>query len=980
MSPTVSLLLVCAVQAGGDASTPRSIRLFDRMEQASVERTRPLPPAEAADATPEDDGVRHELAFEAGFSQRIWFGRRAGRELRWEGDASPLVAVTAEGGVSGGALRIGPGIAEDRSCAALLFKALPLTRYVVRGRVRFDHHPAADEASAREVVQVVEHEGDVDDPTRDPWGGSVLEVHRASRLRDASGWDRFEIEIPLTYGVAGSLELRLLHRSGGSLETATWFDDVAIEERRMSEAQTWLLFTARHRPQDGQAGTTPWRLRVDLPTADQIKLETRDALLLPPPRRLSIPVTVAPAASQPRLRFAYGMLPEAFGVPGDGARITVGFAQDGGAPVELARCDFDPKNDAAQRCWLAAQVDLAPVAGQSGAITFESSDLGEPDPYDAVVLATPRIESCAEPESRWNVLVMASDTLRADRLSAFGYARPTSPNLERLAREGVRFSCTRSQAPWTLPSFSSILTSMYPSEHGAGRGGHDEWTPLAPGATTLAHLLAAAGWETAGITANHLISPEYGLDQGFESYSIPGDLEWRKLGMESVELDAPLVVRFLEEHRATPFFLFWHMMDPHLPYTTKAQFREEFAAAGYSGRFQGDPPVVPFQVLDPRPGRRWFTQEGPPKPPPLTDADRKFVSDYYDAEIGEIDAAIGTVLDALRRTGLWERTIVAMVADHGEGLGEHGHYHHGYTLFEDQVRIPLIVRVPGRAAGAVRDEPTASIDLAPTILGALGIAAPPSFRGRDLLAATGSGGGRGDAAAEPRRAEIPVFLEYPSYDSSAEKGVILGDFKYLHDPWFHTEALYDTRSDPLETKDVRAARPDLVKRGRALLDEFRWERLQQGRFHLRVAGRAGAKVTIEVTTDDLFDANFAARPLIDEHDFALDFDRQHLVLSTTMASDRLELVCWCRGENLTFTVSFDGEPIDHGIRLGQDADPRSSPLSIARDAVPSVAGATLAAPSPLQALLWMEPGTGDVAPIVPTPQEAEMLRALGYAR
>ena len=134
------------------------------------------------------------------------------------------------------------------------------------------------------------------------------------------------------------------------------------------------------------------------------------------------------------------------------------------------------------------RLDLARVAGQHGTLTFATSDPGDADAFDGVVLATPRVEPAHEPAPGWNVLLIASDTLRADRLSAFGYGRPTTPRLEQLAHDGIRFMQARSQAPWTLPSFSSILTSLYPSQHGAGRGGHDEWTPLEPGEIGRAHV------------------------------------------------------------------------------------------------------------------------------------------------------------------------------------------------------------------------------------------------------------------------------------------------------------------------------------------------------------------------------------------------------------------------------------------------------------------------------------------------------------
>ncbi|MBM4014001.1 MAG: hypothetical protein FJ293_03425 [Planctomycetes bacterium] len=945
--------------AAATAPAPRRLRLFDHLVDADAAALPAGTAAAAATALP--------LGFEPDFARKAWVARRVGRDTRFEADPWSVAALTRDGGVAGGALRLGPQLSEDGSFLCFVVAAKPLTRYVLRGRVRLAGHPAPDEASAREVVRVLEHAGAIADPTLfERFAPSLIATHRATRQREPGDWDRFEVELPLTDSRTGSLEVRLVHRSGGSAEATTWFDELHLSEQVQDEPQIVAQLVGGLRATDRDAARTPWRLRVTLDDDGAVKETTRDSALLLPGRHLEFDVALPEAATAPQLRFSYAMVPACFSAAGDGARIDVSFTPAGGTALPLGAFEFDPKNDPTQRCWLHARVDLAPAAGRRGRLAFSCSDVGEPDALDLVVVANPRVEPHAEAPVGVNVLVIAVDTLRADRLSAFGYDRATTPNVERLASGGVLFTQARSQAPWTLPSFSSILTSQYPSQHGAGRGGHDEWTPLEPGIATLADALARAGYETVGITANHLISPEYGLDQGFESYAVPGAVAWQRLGLESVELDAPLVTQFIEQHTTTPFFLFWHMMDPHLPYTTDAALRKEFTDPDYDGRFGGRNREVPFQVLDPRPGRRWFTHEGPPKPPPLSVADQHFVSDYYDAEVAEIDQAIGKVIDALQRTGMWERTIVALVADHGEGLGDHGHYHHGYTLFDDQVHIPLLVRVPGRGEGTTRAEPVASIDLAPTLLAAVGLPAPESFSGCDLLAAEGRG-------------ERPVFLEYPSYDSSAEKGVLQGRFKYLHDPWFHTEALYDIVADPAEKHDVKAAHPEVVARARAQLDAFRWEHLQRGRFHLRVQGRAGAKLRIAIATDDLFDANFAARPAPDERDFSLDLARRQLVLETTMTSERLELVCWCRGGKIDLAVTLDGEALERGVRVGTAADPQPLPLRLRRADLAPLAGATLAPPKPGEALFWLELGAGNAAPVVPSPEELEVLRALGYA-
>ncbi len=957
--PTLAIASVYfGVVAMHAQEAPRRIRLFDRLIDES--------PAIAPAAEP-STATSLALGFEPDFARPAWLARRIGRDARFEAGAWSLATLTAESGVTGGALRLGPNLQEDGSFLSFLLDAKPLTRYVLRGRVRLVGHPAPDEASSREVARLLEHLGTFADPSRFArFAPTLIETHRATRQRDPGDWDRFEIEIPLTNASTGKLEIRLLHRSGGSTEASTWFDDLVLSEQPLADADVLADMVAGLRATDRDAASTPWRLRVTLPDDGGVKETTRDAALLLPGRRLEFELALPEVAAAPQLRFSYAMLPGCFAIPGDGARIDALFTPSDGPAIALGSFQFDPKNDPTERCWLHARVDLTPMAGRRGKLAFVCSDVGEPDRLDAVVVANPRIEPREEAPAGMNVLVIASDTLRADRLSAFGYDRPTTPNLEALASHAILFMQARSQAPWTLPSFSSILTSQYPSEHGAGRGGHDEWTPLAPGVTTLAGTLARAGYETVGITANHLISPDYGLDQGFESYAVPGEVEWQRLGLESVELDAPLVVQFLEQHRTTPFFLFWHLMDPHLPYTTDAALRREFTAADYDGRFKGRDREVPFEVLDPRPGRRWFTHEGPPKPPPLTVADQQFVSDYYDAEVAQIDRAIGTVIDTLKRAGLWERTIVALVADHGEGLGDHGHYHHGYTLFDDQVHIPLLVRVPGMHEGSSREEPVQSIDLAPTLLAAVGLPQPESFAGCDLLAQRGRG-------------ERPVFLEYPSYDSSAEKGLLQGRFKYLHDPWFHTEALYDVVADPGEKRDVKADHPDVVARSREQLDAFRWEHLQRGRFHLRVHGKPGAKLRVALATDDLFDANFAARPAPSERDFTLDLDRRHLVLETTLTSERFELVCWCRGSELTLDVTLDGAALEHGVRLGSTLESQPSPLRLPLAAIPALAGATLEPPKRGEALFWLEPGGGNAAPVVPSPAELELLRKLGYA-
>jgi len=933
--------------AGAQEDAPEILRhrLFDRMAEAEWDG---IPAAGEQGAT-----TIVEWDFLDSAPEAIWYGREQGRSLDWGTEFGKL---ESEGGLAGGQLRLGPDVPEDSSRAVILIPSGALTRVHITGRVRLENNPLSADSTQRECLRVVEHRGMVTDPTVRSRFRRSGSPKRVSRRHDASGWDTFDLSF-ITQSTTACLELQLLHRSGGSDGAVTRFDDLRVEQTNLSLPEVIDHIKQSYRPRDGNESQTPWRLRVTLMG------EVRDAVLIPPPARLAIPVQVPSAESRPMLRFHYGMTPEAQRAEGDGAHIDVGFEDAAGLRTPLGRVSVDPRANRDHRYWLKASLDLGAVAGQEGRIIFASLDMDDqPDLLDTVLVATPRIEPAEQAPAPFNVLLIGVDTLRADHLSAFGYDRPTTPNLAAMADQGVRFSQTRSQAPWTLPSFSSIMTSLYPSVHGAGRGGHDEWTPIDPTTTALAEILSRVGYETQGIVANGLISPSYGLDQGFESYSFA----WK---MESATSDEPKVSAFVEEHTTTPWLLFWHIMDPHLPYSTEDSYREAFTDPDYEGRFLGRRGAyVPFEVLDPRPGRRWFVHEGPPPPPDLEENDRAFVHDYYDAELAEMDAAVGRVLDAVRSSGQWDRTIIGFVADHGEGLGDHNHYHHGYTLFDDQVHIPMILRIPGSHEGLDVKRPVAAIDLAPTILGALGLEPPEFFQGVDRL-------------AENAPEDDAFFIEYPTYDSSAQKAWILGRFKYLHDPVFHTEALYDIVADPGEMTNVAEQHPEVVARAKAAMDAFRWDQLQRGRYHLRVAGEVGQRLRVEVTTDDLFDANFVARPAPSETDFSLDLDRKHLVLDTELTKSRMEFVFWCRGQNLTVNVSLDGKPARGGLYLGLAEDPEPFPFTTARSQLPvEEADETIGWPALSEAFLWQETGVDEVLPVLLSPEELETMRALGYAR
>jgi arylsulfatase A-like enzyme len=296
--------------------------------------------------------------------------------------------------------------------------------------------------------------------------------------------------------------------------------------------------------------------------------------------------------------------------------------------------------------------------------------------------------SDGSPGSDANLLLVTIDTLRADRLGAYGYERDISPNIDDLAADSLLLESFYSPLPLTAPAHSALLTGRDPWETGVRYNG----IPLPAGEQTLAEILSVEGFRTAafvsGWTLKRIVAE---LDQGFEVYDDSFDEIERRAG-ETTDR----ALSWLRENRDSRWFLWIHYFDPHYLY---------------------DPPA---------PHRGRWLREGPPevKQPSL-----------YDGEIAYVDAQLGRVLETLEELGLAESTFVAVTADHGESLGEHGYlFDHGDLLFEDQVRIPFLLRGPGVPPGRREHRTGRSIDVLPTVLALLGIEPPMGLDGRSLLA------------------------------------------------------------------------------------------------------------------------------------------------------------------------------------------------------------------------------------------------------
>jgi choline-sulfatase len=345
------------------------------------------------------------------------------------------------------------------------------------------------------------------------------------------------------------------------------------------------------------------------------------------------------------------------------------------------------------------------------------------------------------------IILISIDTLRADHLSAYGYSKLRTPNLDSFAEGGTLFSAIDSQIPLTLPSHTSLFTSTYPFANGIEENG--ERVPA--GAVTLATVLGAHGYHTAAFVGSILLDRRLGIDQGFDFYDSPFASSSESQNPYSVRVrrDGALVLRaarqFLEGHRGQKVFVFVHLFDLHAPYVRAA-----------------DPDALPQAA-------------------------------GYDTELAYVDQLIGHFRQALVAGGWWDRSLIVLLSDHGESLGDHGETSHGYFAYQSTLWVPLVMHWPkGRNNYPARvDRPGGLIDVAPTILDFLGIGRPASFSGASLLGETG---------AHPVASEAVYARD--AFRWAPLRSLRDGFFQFIDAP---KAELYDVRSDPGERTNVAGA-------------------------------------------------------------------------------------------------------------------------------------------------------------------------------
>jgi arylsulfatase A-like enzyme/Flp pilus assembly protein TadD len=351
-----------------------------------------------------------------------------------------------------------------------------------------------------------------------------------------------------------------------------------------------------------------------------------------------------------------------------------------------------------------------------------------------------------------SVVIVSIDTLRPDHLPAYGYLKVETPHLDRFRKDAILFERAYTHVPLTLPAHASLMTGLLPFEHGVRDNlGYRLDTSAHP---TLATLLKEKGYATAAAVSAYVLRGGSGLAAGFDLYddrivSPPGSDALGRVQRPGSET-AAIAARWLEGTRNRPVFLFFHVYEPHAPYDPPEPFRSRYPLA-------------------------------------------------YDGEVAAADAAVGTLLDALRKTGLYDQALVLVLSDHGEGLGEHGEDEHGILLYRWALHVPLLLKLPGGArAGDAVATPVALVDVLPTLGRLLPLPLPEGFRGRSLL----------DENPAPRR--LYAETSYPRIHLGWSELRSLLDERWQYVEGARRE-LYDLVADPGELHDQLAAQGPVAR-------------------------------------------------------------------------------------------------------------------------------------------------------------------------
>jgi len=539
--------------------------------------------------------------------------------------------------------------------------------------------------------------------------------------------------------------------------------------------------------------------------------------------------------------------------------------------------------------WREAAVSLRPWRGRELMVTLETSAAREFDLSLGIPLwANPHVVMAGGGEyDGLNLLVISIDTLRADRMSLYGYPLETTPFIDAWARDnGVVFSTVVAPSPWTLPSHVSLFTGLDAMRHGIN---HDVGGIRAEAGAVrvtsldmMAEKLAREGFETAAFTGGAYVHPQYGFAQGFDRFAYWPDR--RKDALE-LEIGIDRTLEWMTERSGSPFFAFLHTYAVHDPYRVRQPYFDRVAPADLErpkGRVAlfspKNDPATGFQQQN----RFVFRpQGGESRDLDMTDEDRRMVGAMYDSGVAYADAQIGRLLHEMTRRGLSDRTIVVLTSDHGESLGERGQAGHIF-LTDDNLLVPLVIAVPGGlGVGRVVHDQVRLIDILPTLYDLLDLRPAPGLDGVSLVPLMSDG-------------SSPVPPIAWSYSAAANRGLAMrvdGKLKYIINntawaPIAGEQQLFDLTGDPAEIHDLASEDPRSEELRASTMSEFQQRaiglrlRVQSGDGHLvgTIRGPAirpvGTKaihlMTAAVRSSGIGEASLDAPP---GSSFALHFEK-----------------------------------------------------------------------------------------------------------
>ena len=393
-----------------------------------------------------------------------------------------------------------------------------------------------------------------------------------------------------------------------------------------------------------------------------------------------------------------------------------------------------------------------------------------------VVMASVAVTACQRPSpastnecTDCNVILITLDTVRADHLPCYGYGIDTAPNVCGLAKEGVLFTNALSQSAWTLAAHASILTGVYPHQHGA----EDRSTPIDDDAPRLARILNRNDYATGAIVSMRFVNANYGFARGFEDFD--SSLDRRGNDHTYAREIVDRAVSWIDD-QPDPFFLWLHFYDPH-----NAFLHHD---SGFPYAFQGiDEVELDYAGWNDHPSSLvGYVQEN-----------KEALVSLYDGEIYYTDQQIGRLLEHLRGTDRLDRTLVVVTSDHGEAFGDHQHVGHGKLLYQELIRVPLIFRIPSFTEGRTVETSQETKDIFHTVLELLGIDAETG-RGYNLLSDSRS----------------HAYSEISNRMPHKRVAVVHDNWKMIY-TFDGTVELYDLPRDPMEQMDVAEENPEVVK-------------------------------------------------------------------------------------------------------------------------------------------------------------------------